>query len=68
MKKVTRCCKHWRLCGQHTQINRRVCRSPEDGWVLEMTRMATMADSQEGSTRESELLVNSSRQHRIPQK
>ena len=41
----------------NTQINRRLCRSPEVGWVLEMTRMATMLDIPEGSTRESELLV-----------
>ena len=39
------------------QINRRLCRSPEVGWVLEMTRMATMLDNPEGFTRESELLV-----------
>ena len=54
-EKIPRCCKHWRLCGQHTQINRRLCRSPEVGWLLEMTRMATMLDNPEGSTRESGL-------------
>ena len=34
--------EHWRLCGQHTQINRRVCRSSDDGCFPEMTRRATM--------------------------
>ena len=54
---MSRCCKHWHLCGQHTQINRRLCRSPDVGWVLEMTRMATMLDNPDESTRESDLLV-----------
>ena len=34
--------EHWRLGGQHTQINRRVCRSSDDGCFPEMTRRATM--------------------------
>ena len=33
---------HWRLGGQHTQINRRVCRSSGDGCFPEMTRRTTM--------------------------
>ena len=41
-----------------TQMNRKLCRSPDVCWVLETTRMATMLrDNPEGSTRESGLLV-----------
>ena len=57
---LTRRCKDVVNTGAYvtnTQINRRLCRSPEVGWVLEITRMATMVDNPEGSTRESELLV-----------
>ena len=48
-QQVLTCCgedvvdiEHWRLGGQHTQINRRVCRSSDDGCFPEMTRRATM--------------------------
>ena len=47
-QEVLPCCgedvdiEHWRLGGQYTQINRRVCRSSDDGCFPEMTRRVTM--------------------------